>query len=158
MFRCAKHGMEPNISGLIAALHVVSVAVCGCYYHHFLPSSCLVSSSHIPDWEIPVDNQRFPDQKERERDCVTWLTVRDCLTLCYGNLSPAQLRSYFPPCTAQFSIDLQTFQITNYKLSWLAWMEWRVDLIQHNYKCYNVTDCQQPTQCWQPGRFCAPKI
>ena len=83
--------------------------------------------------------------RKRERLCN--LTERDCLTLCYGNLSPAQLRSYFPPCTAQFSIDLQTFQITNYKLSWLAWMEWRVDLIQHNYKCYNVTDCQQPTQC-----------
>ena len=129
--------------------------VCGCY-HHFLQSSCLVSSSHIPDWEIPVDNQRFPDQKER--DCN--LTVRDCLTLCYGNLSPAQLRSYFPSTlhsTAQFSIDLQTFQITNYKLSWLAWSlerTWYNTIINS----YNVTGCQQPTHCWQPGRFCAPKI
>ena len=125
--------------------------VCGCY-HHFLQSSCLVSSSHIPDWEIPVDNQRFPDQKERERLCN--LTVRDCLTLCYGNLSRAQLRSYFPPCTAQHSSVLTCkhfkLQIILASLEW----SWYNTIINS----YNVTGCQQPTHCWQPGRFCAPKI
>ena len=125
MFRCAKHGMVPNFSGLIAALHVVSVAAT-------ITFSSLLAS--FPPLTFLTEKSRLitRDFLIRKRERLSNLTVRDGLTLSYGNLSPARLRSYFPPCTAQFSIDLQTFQITNYKLSWLAWTG--VDLIQHNYK------------------------
>ena len=114
MFRCAKHGMVPNFSGLIAALHVVSVAAT-------ITFSSLLAS--FPPLTFLTEKSRLitRDFLIRKRERLSNLTVRDGLTLSYGNLSPARLRSYFPPCTAQFSIDLQTFQITNYKLSWLAW-------------------------------------
>ena len=119
MFRCAKHGMVPNFSGLIAALHVVSVAAT-------ITFSSLLAS--FPPLTFLTEKSRLitRDFLIRKRERLSNLTVRDGLTLSYGNLSPARLRSYFPPCTAQFSIDLQTFQITNYKLSWLAWtgVEW----------------------------------
>ena len=125
MFQCAKHGMVPNISGLIAALHVVSVAATITFSSllaSFPPLTFLTEKSRLITRDFLI--------RKRERLCN--LTVRDCLTLSYGNLSPARLRSYFPACTAQHSSVLTC---KHFKLQIINYLDWpEVDLIQHNYK------------------------